>query len=557
MEDKKKKERRPRKHVQKAEVTAGLEKRQRPDPDEFEEFYKSERLLRPEYDFSNLYQIYEESDILQSCIDAYKQNIDGFGYQMQFLGDDVEQKESSLAKAEYVKCKDYFDSANETESWMTLRKKVREDLEVLGNGAMEVLRNKLGAAQLYYHLPFTRMRVSSSDGRHVTITKKIRRDGKVAKIRIKKYFRKWCQMSRDGNNLVWFKSFGDPRVMDATDGFFKKEAECKVVASEVIHWKLDMAGWSYGIPRWMGTVAEVSGRRSAQYINYDLFENQGIPPMAVLVSGGALTDPSLAELDAVMEQLRSPENWNKVLLLESNLEGVGLDDKGSAKIELKNLTDYRKEDMMFDTYLKNTEKNVRHRFRLPPLYVGGAETFTHATAKAAQTIAEEQVFSPERYHFDETVNKQIVQEELGVTMWRYRSKGPRIVGAEDITRGMDSFAAAGAMTVNHAIERANEAFGTEMSKYKDPWADYPIAFVLELVKTGQLKGITEIMEPLPAPIKALPPATSAPRKIPALTAKAMKSDIFSEEEKSLYATLLTLQNAALRIDEDASTQQDQ
>jgi len=124
--------------------------------------------------------------------------------------------------------------------------------------------------------------------------------------------------------------------------------------------------------------------------------------------------------------MRGVEKWNKVLLLESNIETVGLEEKGTARIELKNLSEYRKEDQMFGNYLESTEKNIRHRFRLPPLFTGSAESFTHATAKSAQVVAEEQVFVPERSSFDEAVNGEVVFREFQAEKWKYKTSGHKV-----------------------------------------------------------------------------------------------------------------------------------
>jgi hypothetical protein len=116
------------------------------------------------------------------------------------------------------------------------------------------------------------------------------------------------------------------------------------------------------------------------------------------------------------------------------------------------------------------------------------------------------------------------------------------VGSEEITSGVNSFANTGALTINHAIDLANRAFGLEMSKFNEKWADYPIAFVLKLIESGRLKGVEEVdTGPPPAPAPSAVPRQSV---IKALPEKIFKSDMFSPEEKLLYKRLKTLQLAA-------------
>ena len=519
--------------------------RQVPQEDLFSGMYAEHRIMLPPYSFANLRVIYEESDILQACVEAMFDNIDGFGYKLAFLGDDIKEKESSQAAKERVKLQNFFDRCNEHESFTTVRKDVRADLEIFGNGAFEVVRNRRKEISMMFHAPFDHIRLSALTGRAVTVPVSIMRDGKMITIRRKKYFRRYVQVKEDGKTLRWFKELGDPRIVDAITGEFTTTP--KVPASEIWHFKLGTK--AYGIPRWIGPVLSVLGRRNAQYVNWDLFENQGIPPVAVLVSGGVLTDESLEDLENIIRGARGLTKFNRILILEATPEGLGLEDKGNAKLELKNLAEYRREDQMFDRYLKSTEQDVRHRYRLPPLYIGAAETFTHATAKAAQTVAEEQVFIPERSSFDEQANIKLLKDEFGIELWEYRSRGPRIVGSAEISKGVEVFTKVGAFSINHAIERANEAFGLEMSKLDKPWADYPMPIVNELLKAGKLLDIDDIAKEVEENTGKLPVA-AGPKQLllPQVTEKALQSDIFSEPEKALYRLLVGIQTMIEKVD---------
>ena len=511
------------------------------ESDQFGNMYSEMRLVEPSYNFSTLYQIYEGSDVLQSCVDAMVQNIDGFGYKLIFLGDDVKDKETPEAARQKTRLEDFFDYANDEQSWTSVSKLVREDIEVLGCGAYEMIRNKRGELMLVYHLPMKNLRICSLSGRAVTVPVMIRRDGVFVKVKVKRYFRRFVQIDATGKRVRWFKTYGDPRTLDALTGEYTESPKLK--ASEIWFHKHPFGDELYGLPRWIGAILQAMGRRSAAYVNYDLFENQGIPPMAVMVSNGVLSDESIEELEDMIRSMRGVQQWNRIMLLETSVEGVGLEDKGNAKLELKNLTDFRKEDMMFDRYMTSSEKDVRHRYRLPPLYTGQAETFTHATAKAAQTVAEEQVFIPERGSKDEQYNMVLVKQELKVDLWKYASKGPRIVGSAEISKGVELFSKVGAVSINHAIDRANEAFGLEMSKFKEKWADYPLPIVVELLKLGRLKEIDVLADKVKDNTSLLPAPKAQQLLLPGATEKALKNELFSDGEIALYKLLSGLQSA--------------
>jgi len=502
-----------------------LFKRQVDDSDPFITKYGKFGLLTPPYDFGQLYKFFEESDALQGSVDAMAHNIVGFGYQLAFLPDDTESN-TPQAKEQKAKALNFLDQVNETESWTSLMSKVRTDYEVTGNAAIEIIRNKAGEVQLMYHIPINRVRMTRVERKAVVVDATLQRNGKPTTLKIKKRFRRFAQFSTSDFrqlNLRWFKEYGDPRVMDATTGeFMKKGEKPRAIASEVLWRKQDFNDLSYGLPRWIGAVLDVIGRRQASVVNFDLFQNQGIPPLAILTNG-MLTEESLKDIKAMVLGARGVENWNKMLILEVTSEQMGLDDKGSnAKVEIKNLADFRKEDLMFKEYIITTGRHVRQSFRLPELYTGGGElTLTFASAKAAQVVAEEQVFIPERAIEAEVVNKNILQNELGIDMWAFKHKGPQIVGGAEISKGVDTFTKAGALSVNQSIQLANRLFGTEISPFKQKWADFPTTVVMELLKAGRLKDIGEIAEKVekpPAPVT--PPGQSFGAKPPNSNGKA-------------------------------------
>ena len=519
--------------------------------DPFADIYKFGRVLRPIYSFDRLYKIYNESDVLQSCVEAMQQNVDGFGYLLDYEGEDSERKNAG-PKAEEGRLRELFNSVNETQSFMTIRKLMREDLEVLGNGGFEVIRDRRGKIALMYYLPFRNMRMTMQDEKYTTTTAYLLRNGRLTGVRIKKKFRRFVQLNKFDQSVRWFKELGDKRIMDATTGEYKSKAsECKIVASEFWHFKLPFGGQTYGIPRWIGVSLDVMGRRLASFVNYDLFQSQGIPPMMLMISGGILTDDSLDEFETMIRSMRGHQQWNRIALLEANPESMGIDEKSNVKMDLKNLTDFRKEDLMFSKYLKETADNIRHRYRLPPLYTGAAETFTHATAKSARSIAEEQVFVPERQYFDEVVNTKLIRSEFRMTDWGYRTKGPKISNPDEVSKGVETFAKTGAFSVNNAIERANESFGLQMSKYAESWADLPITIVLKMLELGMLNITLSDGSTVTLPADAGRqgghaeglPNTGEPPQLPPGVQKVMNSDVFTEEEKNMYRKLMTIRAA--------------
>ena len=98
----------------------------------FEPLYNDGTAVIPPYDFATLYTIKEDSDALTACVDAMKYNIEGFGYDIVWVGDNSEEQTSPQAQKEYVKLFNFFDSINEDEGYTKIAVKKREDLETVG-----------------------------------------------------------------------------------------------------------------------------------------------------------------------------------------------------------------------------------------------------------------------------------------------------------------------------------------------------------------------------------------------------------------------------------------
>lgn len=431
-------------------------------------------LLRPPYLPGKLYEMYEQSSMLGACVGAYVDNVDGYGYEIksQLSDDDNIQVETN---PKVIELKNFFDGPNDVESFKTIREKMRRDFEVTGNSYLEVIRDRMGKPVMLFWLDARRMRVSCM---RTPVTQKVEltRAGSKLEVDVEKRYRSYCMLSADGmssgTKVRYFKQYGDPRVMDATTGEFKDSPA--VEASEVIHFK--MGNDIYGIPRWIGAMLSVMGSWKSNMVNYDLFENQGIPPMIISVAGGQLTDDSYADLVSLLRKAKGSQNFNKILILEAESNGGTIDGKDSVPhMDVMNMTEYRKEDAMFLSYMEYCNDDVQNRgFRLPAMFVGSSDDANYATAFIVRKTAEEQLFIPERTRFDEIINKTLVKD-LGVEDLKFVSRGPVLQSTENIVQVLTLLVQSGVFTVNGLISFVNMQFGLDIALYEEDWADEPIA----------------------------------------------------------------------------------
>lgn len=549
-------------------------------------------LLVPTYSPVACFWTAERSDILQTCVRAYQSNIDGFGYRLNFLGQDrptdnqpavgdrVISKTDPEAVAQRQRMEDILLYSNHKQSFSTLRKLFRADYEYAGNGAFEIIRNQKRWIEAIYHAPIRFMRMGPLPDKPIMVQVKIMRGGKLQTFERPVYFRKYAQKLTAKGTITWFKEYGDPRVMDKATGAYvslsaykrsidktgkvrhyrkvKGELTKFVPASEILWIKQDFAGYPYGIPRWVAASMDILGRHYASYVNYRLIKKGGIPQVIVTVNGGVLTDESYNDLmDAFDEWASTTDTWTNVAVLESIPETIGLEDKGSAKIDLKFVSDSRKEDLMFGQYALNALNHVRNVFRLTPLYTGSTEDVNRATAISSMRVTEQQVFQPERDSFDEIMN-WVFRDGLGITLWEYKSNGPRITGDDEFRKGFDYFAKWGGMTINEAVEIANQSLGLEMSKFSQTWANYPIPIVLKLVELGQLGELEKIStgaqtQPQEGFGQPVVPTQKGNLRLvtpskAARLAKLLDNELFTDDEVALYQKVSELRDIVESIE---------
>lgn len=431
-------------------------------------------LLRPPYLPGKMYELYEQSSMLGACVGAYVDNVDGYGYDIKskLSDDDNIQVETNPS---VIELKNFFDGPNDVESFKTIREKMRRDFEVTGNAYLEVIRDRMGKPVMLFWLDARRMRISCMR-EPVTQKVELTRAGSKLEVEVEKRYRSYCMLAADGMSsgakVRYFKQYGDQRVMDAKTGEFKDYPA--VVASEVIHFKI--GNDIYGIPRWIGALLSVMGSWKSNMVNYDLFENQGIPPMIISVAGGQLTDDSYADLVALLRKAKGSQNFNKLLVLEAESNGGTVDGKDSVPhMDVMNMTEYRKEDAMFLSYMEYCNADVQNRgFRLPAMFVGSSDDANYATAFIVRKTAEEQLFIPERTRFDEIINKTLVKD-LGVEDLEFVSRGPVLQSTENIVQVLTLLVQSGVFTVNGLISFVNMQFGLDIALYEEDWADEPIA----------------------------------------------------------------------------------
>lgn len=507
--------------------------------DPFQDYYGttdgSSMLLVPPYPLLELSTIGEYSTALSPTVAAMIANIDITGHKLicRFSEGSVPDDISYFVRREQAVCDNFFSSCVvdgdcDCPNFITLRLKTRWDLEVTGNAYWEVIREPAkdsSIARIFglKQLPSYTLRLSQQ-GEQVICKRKVickvaTNDGSggIEKViadpmnpdpnnmidipfrykYVDKYsnrrFRKYCQI-RNGKT-VWFKQFGDPRIMSKKDGsYLTKRGNIPILdrATEIIHFRIYSSRTPYGLPRFSGNLMGVTGERAAEEVCYRGLNSNQIPAMALLVSGGAVTDDSIHRIQEFIEaQVAGKLNYSTVLIIESESDtSEDLRDTSKVKIDLKPLSQYQHTDGLFREYRDGQRANLRESFRIPHLYWGNVEEVGKAAAEARR-LTDEQVFSPERKLFDERIDDTILpyvgEDDIdGILHWRYVSNSPDITDTDALVKVLAAGERTGAL--NPRISRlilediTNKNLGPVVGIPKDQ------PFSLTLGKTIRTKG---------------------------------------------------------------------
>ena len=395
-------------------------------------------------DMRGLKILVDNSTILPQCIRAYKSNIAGFGISVRYAED--------------------YDT----------------DCEVIRNQAQEVV-------ELQFIIDTPSVDMTYPLRPYVDIEYFY----KGAAINRKKKFRKFRQ--NVGGKTVYFKEFGDPRIMDKRNGEYIGEADAPIdiddQANEIIEFRI--GSMPYGEVRWIGQVLTVDGNRRAEALNNNYFRRGRHTPLMILVKGGTLTDSAFTKLQAYMNGIEGEVGQHSFLVLETDTVGTtaAFTDQKQPEVEIKDLAAILQKDELFQEYQENGRKKTQSAFLLPDLYVGYTTDFNRATAQTAMEVTEKQVFQPERTSLAWVVNQKL----LNGYRFKYveaQFDEPDITNPDDIQKMLNITERAGGLTPNTAKSLTYEVLGKDgCEDYEGDWGDVPLAYTKTLSQSQQA-GLT-------------------------------------------------------------------
>lgn len=424
-------------------------------------------LITPPYNPTDLIEMSKESTILPQCIDAYKQNIAGFGLGLQYKEDDTKVKETAEMKAEWDRVKEILKFFSFDKPFKDVWAEAIVHREQTGNGYIEIIRDGTGMPAEAENMEPEYIKVSKL-GESVEVT--MWRNGRQFKRR--KKFRRYLQ--EINGTKVWFKAFGDPRKMSWKTGQYGDGIPPEEEANEILHLKIGSK--AYGEPRWISQSPHMAGSRKAEILNLNYFDQGRHVPMAILVKNGILTEESAQQLKEYSNSINGVDQAHKWLLLEVEglAEGITDDAKAKVDIEMKSLADILQGDALFQTYDDNSRQKQQSAFRLPDIFVGRSRDFNRATADKAREITEEQVFIPERESLAFILNN-VLLEPYNLKHVEVFFEGPDISDSEDKAKLLTVYNQIGGVAPNDVRDEVGKVLGKTVENFEDDSANLPLS----------------------------------------------------------------------------------
>ena len=417
----------------------------------------------PPLDLEGLGDIVDNSNILPQCIAAYKNNIAGYGIEIRYKSDD--QEDSPEAEAEWNMLEDIVGMLTLEQDTKELFEDAIEARERYGIAYIEVIRDNAGNVT---QLEFVKDTASIRMSRPLDPLAPAAYYYKDREVVRQKRYRKFKQTI--GGTSVYFKEFGDPRVMDLRTGKYNESTEKKYRANELF--VLAIGTENYGKVRWIGQILGADGARRAEHLNNSYFINGRHTPLAIAVKNGKLTEASYNKLQEYMNDIKGAAGQHAFLLLEVEDIGTGFDGK-PADVEFKDLAGILQKDELFQNYIENSRQRIQSAFNLPDLYVGYTRDFNRATAQTAMEVTEKQVFQPERASLAWAINNRL----LNGYRFKYCEvffKEPEITNPDDLFKLLTIAEKAGGLPPNKAKQIAYGALGEVSDDYEGDWGNIPV-----------------------------------------------------------------------------------
>jgi len=338
-------------------------------------------LVEPPYNLEVLASLFEENAIHNATTLARTMNTVALGYVWENTSKTKKRIERATTKEgesmsrlrdelqrEEERIENIFDNFNVDEDFVETLIKVWIDYLTIGNGYLEIGRNRNGTIGYIGHIPGAYVRVRRA------------RDGFVQKAGLK---------------FTFFRNFQDLDTIDPINGDENP--------NEIIHFKqYTPTNTYYGVPSSVSAISSIVGDKFAKEYNIDYFENKSIPRYAIILKGANLSQKSKTEvINYFRNEIKGNNHGTLFVPLPATL-GRDVDIKFE---KLENTV----QEGSFDKYRKSNRDEITVANRVPAPKIGIYDNANLAVSRDADKTFKNQVVGPDQKVIEKKLNR-IVKE---------------------------------------------------------------------------------------------------------------------------------------------------
>lgn len=435
----------------------------------------SVRLIEPYFSPQRLDSLVNTNAILKQCVTVSVLNVAGNGFYLKYKGK-LENKHDKNVEDKKQGFMDLLSRPNPDMDGDSFFKALAEDMFRKGYASIEVSRTPSGDIGYLYHVPSSTVRKSKKEEKPITIDTYKLINGKPKKINYKKKFRTYGMKVDSDMSTVYYKEFNDPRNVDKRTGKpFNGRVSRTNLANEIVDISSYEPGHVYSLPLWINQLPAILGSRLSEEVNLDFFENNAIPAMLIMVSGGGLTQESVNDLQKKFNSLKGSTSVQKILIVEATGDDQLVQLGGSIpapKITAKPMTHDRQNDALFRDYNKDNKDSIQCAFRLPDVLLGKTADYNRATAYASIIVAESQVFEPIRKVIEAKINSCFIVDENGMPdeHWEFKFKPTKLLNEDTVFNSINWAIKSGVATPKDIADIIRDNFNIDIPTDKKDWA---------------------------------------------------------------------------------------
>lgn len=365
--------------------------------------YTADGLIEPLWNFEQLCELSRLNTTRSSCIEAMATNVARLGYRVKKVDPGVEEQDTDDVSEQIV---DFLERCSERGglSFADLIYQVKKDEETIGNGYIEVTRDRLGRVAGFYHVPAQ------------TVRRRKEKNGYV---------------QERGGRKVAFYNFGD-KYKITKDGRHELRKDRDPHIRELIHFKLYSSGSSYyGEPRDLSTINTIYGDNLALNHNIKFFTYGATPEFLLIFEVDHANTPQSMGKGPI--RVTIPESTKREIEdhFRRNLSAPTFEPgifhlPPGVKLRIEKLSEI-KQDSSWSNYRKENRAEIRMAHRTPAVLIADSEgggNYAASSMEVARYL--EGVIQPEQRRYERELMAAIWPE---LTM--IKPETPKMVMEED------------------------------------------------------------------------------------------------------------------------------